>query len=298
MPVQISEEMSLSLNFYKYLCQNIGSAEEVKIRRLTCLIDDLGVQSNSDDQSGKPILDDQITSGSKGEGLQLKGSDYDVMFIHHLFKVYESDRNIVPRYDQHIPLIMDINDTHPCFTQLRLLDNHDLTLNSEKLVNILLGRKASSEQYRLYHVEQFSYPYGVASTDIINIHGPCISGPDDLGKRPLYGQITSGSRGEGLNLNDLDIMYIDSDFKVSESDNDVVLQSDLFIPLVLSIIVQRITSGRCEPMTDSLSFICLGICSQMMGEADCARNGFLIVTQIDDFNLTSASIRLSNLDQI
>ncbi|VDI65420.1 Hypothetical predicted protein [Mytilus galloprovincialis] len=179
MPVQMSAEMSLSLNFYKYLCQKIGCEEEVKIRRLTCVIDDLGVQK-FDNQSGKRTSDVQITSGSKGEGLQLKGSDYDVMFIDNLFKVYESDKNIVPKYDRYIPLIMDIDDTHPCFTQLRLLDNHDLNLNSEETwVNILLGRKASSELYRLYLVEQFSYRCGVASTYIINIHGPCIS---DLGE--------------------------------------------------------------------------------------------------------------------
>ncbi|CAC5423065.1 unnamed protein product [Mytilus coruscus] len=162
--------MSLSLNFYKYLCQKIGSEEVVKIRRLTCIIDDLGVQGP----------DDQITSGSKGEGLHLKGSDYDVMFIDFLFKVYESDRDIVPQYGRYIPLIMETDDTHPCFTQLRLLDNHDLNLDSEKKwVNIFLGRKASSKRYRLYLKDQFSYIFGVASTNIINIHGPCISDPGE-----------------------------------------------------------------------------------------------------------------------
>ncbi|VDI49688.1 Hypothetical predicted protein [Mytilus galloprovincialis] len=71
-----------SLKFYTYLCQNIGSEELVKIRRLAFTILDLG----------QSFGHKTITSGSKGEGLDMKGSDLDVMAINPLFKVYESEK--------------------------------------------------------------------------------------------------------------------------------------------------------------------------------------------------------------
>lgn len=46
----MSANNSLSLNLYKYLCQKIGCKEEVKIRRFTYLVDDLGIQSTGVDQ--------------------------------------------------------------------------------------------------------------------------------------------------------------------------------------------------------------------------------------------------------
>ncbi|CAC5365658.1 unnamed protein product [Mytilus coruscus] len=72
-----------SLKFYIYLCQKIGSLEVVRMRRLAFVIYDIGQTYNT------------ITSGSKGEGLDLKGSDMDVMFIDRYFKVYESETEVV-----------------------------------------------------------------------------------------------------------------------------------------------------------------------------------------------------------
>ncbi|CAC5372325.1 unnamed protein product [Mytilus coruscus] len=68
-----------SLKFYHYLCQQIGSEEVVRIRKLVLVINDIGQKYN------------KITSGSKGEGLDLKGSDLNIMFIDGNFKVYESE---------------------------------------------------------------------------------------------------------------------------------------------------------------------------------------------------------------
>ncbi|CAC5423064.1 unnamed protein product [Mytilus coruscus] len=84
----MSAENTLSVDIYKYLCHKIGYEDEVKVRRLTYIIDDLGIPSTKVTQ---------ITSGSKDEGLQLKGSDLDLMFIDPSFKVYESDRDVVPK---------------------------------------------------------------------------------------------------------------------------------------------------------------------------------------------------------
>ncbi|CAC5401428.1 CCT2 [Mytilus coruscus] len=62
----MSTDKCKSLHFYKYLCQKIGSEEVVKIRRLTSTI--FGETKSL------------IVSGSKGEGLNFKSSDLDLMF--------------------------------------------------------------------------------------------------------------------------------------------------------------------------------------------------------------------------
>lgn len=111
---RILTEKYESLNFYKYLCLKIGSEEVVRIRRFVLCIPDMSQTLNRK----------TISSGSKGEGLNLKGSDTDTMQIDPFFKVYESEKEVI--YDLwRIPLIMNTEDTQPCFTQLRLL-NHPI----------------------------------------------------------------------------------------------------------------------------------------------------------------------------
>ncbi|CAG2249177.1 unnamed protein product [Mytilus edulis] len=100
---------SESLKFYIYLCQNIGSEEVVRIRRLVSTIRDIEV-------NGKII-----TSGSKGEGLNLNGSDCDIMIVDKDFKVYQSETKV---QSFPIPLTMNTEDTPPCFTQLLLLKHN------------------------------------------------------------------------------------------------------------------------------------------------------------------------------
>ncbi|VDI23865.1 Hypothetical predicted protein [Mytilus galloprovincialis] len=158
----MSGEHTLSVDIYKYLCQKIGSEDEVKIRRLTYIIDDLGIPSTTATQ---------ITSGSKGEGLQLKGSDLDLMSIDPSFKVYESESDFFPQSCKCILLLRKTEDTHPCFTQLHLVNNHDLTGDHGKRIkNSFLGRKFSSELYRINCMENMPNIDGMPK-----IHGPCIS---------------------------------------------------------------------------------------------------------------------------
>ncbi|CAG2215845.1 unnamed protein product [Mytilus edulis] len=78
----MSVETKESLKFYKYLCQKIGSEEVVRIRRLAMTINDIGQRIKT------------ITSGSQGEGLDLKGSDLDIMIIDPCFKVFESYQDV------------------------------------------------------------------------------------------------------------------------------------------------------------------------------------------------------------
>ncbi|XP_052079134.1 uncharacterized protein LOC127717497 [Mytilus californianus] len=157
--VRTSKEKCESLNFYKYLCPIIGSEEVVRIRRLKINIVEICLNNKL-----KVII-----SGSKGEGLDLKGSDIDLMSITSLYKVYQSETEVV--FDGlKIPLIMNTEETLPCFAQLRLLDEQkDFKFMWE---NSNLGGMLSSEIFRRDHLSLFPIE--------LKIHGPCLSDMNDF----------------------------------------------------------------------------------------------------------------------
>lgn len=152
---------SESLHLYQYLCNKIGTERVVRLRRLANTIRDHG-----------SFL--QITSGSKGEGLDLKGSDSDVMHIHPDFKVFESDKTVVVSSTK-IPVVMDTDDTPPCFSKLRLFFENPY-IYSEKFQQFFKtdcrGKyMISSELYKT--IMFLSTPEKSKKPGII--HGPCLS---------------------------------------------------------------------------------------------------------------------------
>ncbi|CAG2197581.1 unnamed protein product [Mytilus edulis] len=130
----MSIEKSESLNFYNYLCQKIGSEEVVKIRRLESTIKDIG--------------DVKVTSGSKGEGLNFKSSDLDLMYVDTFPKVYQSQEEVV--HDKRTThLILNTEETPSCYTQLCILNHHRVKKNL--VIKTHLGYMLSSEQYKHFH---------------------------------------------------------------------------------------------------------------------------------------------------
>ncbi|XP_071147331.1 uncharacterized protein [Mytilus edulis] len=101
---------NISLALYNYLCHNIvGTEEHVKTVRLMNTVRD-NLSSN------KSLT--WITSGSYGEGLEMRGSDLDIMQVRKFIKV-NADKQ--PDFDPSITyLSMDTDDVKPGFTQLRL----------------------------------------------------------------------------------------------------------------------------------------------------------------------------------
>lgn len=75
------EQMALSVRIYKYLCEEVvGTENIVRYRRFYFkLYDEI---SNENDHAF-------ISSGSKAEGLDLPGSDFDLMLLIKLWEVYE-----------------------------------------------------------------------------------------------------------------------------------------------------------------------------------------------------------------
>ncbi|XP_052093936.1 uncharacterized protein LOC127729977 [Mytilus californianus] len=165
----MSHNKAESLHFYKYLCHKIGSEEVVKARRLT--LTSIDMTSSSQD-----FL--RLSSGSKGEGLNLNGSDFDVMFIDLFFIVNESERVAVNDHD--CVLVMETEDTQPCYTYLHLFTNYNILPHKYKqLLQQQSGKNLiSSELYKLWMLNNFKEA-GYGNLLINHMHGPCLSDKND-----------------------------------------------------------------------------------------------------------------------
>ncbi|XP_052090189.1 uncharacterized protein LOC127726774 [Mytilus californianus] len=153
-----------SLEFYAYLCKKVGSEDIVRSRRLIYTIGDIAMDNNFP----------RISSGSKGEGLNFKGSDTDLMFIEPDYRVYESVSDVTDCLK--VILIMDTDETPPCFTYLHILTRHGvLYALTEQMWQQKNGKMLlSSELFKTYRLRQLV----LTKPMLKNLHGPCIS--DDL----------------------------------------------------------------------------------------------------------------------
>jgi hypothetical protein len=102
----------MSLSLYQFVCRHIvGSEETVKTKRtFNTIKDNLSIYENCI----------KITSGSVGEGLEMKGSDLDLMFVASNVHVYE-DINKVRLNSRETSFVMDMDDCKLGFTHLRLV---------------------------------------------------------------------------------------------------------------------------------------------------------------------------------
>jgi tetratricopeptide (TPR) repeat protein len=110
----------------------------------------------------------QITSGSSGEGLEMKGSDIDIMFVLKDINVYE-DINSARLNSAETCVAMEMDDTKLGFSRLRLIHcnnigilkickqvGNDLYLSSQLCTSMFLGKNKGR----------------------LIIHGPCLSDKD------------------------------------------------------------------------------------------------------------------------
>ncbi|CAG2192459.1 unnamed protein product [Mytilus edulis] len=151
------EDNNLSFQFYNYLCDIVGSEEVIRTRREIFTAKDIQFG-----ESNTSILT-SISSGSKAEGLDLEGSDYDEMFLHNFVRVYESSNNVLSDPDK-IALIMDTNDTKPGFTKLKLVNKSSLDVIPEWCETVGEETYISSKCFREDQL-----------CDDMVIHGPCQS---------------------------------------------------------------------------------------------------------------------------
>ena len=158
----------VSVKLYKYMCDEvIGSEKVVNYRRqFFNVLDDVHNHCENNNWHF-------ISSGSKAEGLNLPGSDYDVMFINKDINVYERDDVLSNYHDlrtKHI-LVLDFDNAMPGFTLLRIYDVREWknTEWNEKLIHLNDDELfLSNKTWKLVMNR---------NNDVIN--GPCFS--DSLG---------------------------------------------------------------------------------------------------------------------
>ncbi|CAC5379440.1 unnamed protein product [Mytilus coruscus] len=153
-------DRQLSLKTYQYLCNIIGTEEVVKTRRtIFCVLDSVLRISNVT----------VISSGSKAEGLDLKGSDYDQMFVLKYFQVYENTSKMSSLSNKKL-IIMDTSDTKPGFTKLKMYYIPHIYLRHINQITTL-GNGETYFSSKL--IREHNLPNGMI------IQGPCQSTQDE-----------------------------------------------------------------------------------------------------------------------
>ncbi|VDH91186.1 Hypothetical predicted protein [Mytilus galloprovincialis] len=153
------ETKPISLALYRYMCHNIvGSENYVKnLRLMNAVRDDL--YSDTDRTF--------ITSGSFGEGLEMIGSDLDLMYVIKNMEVYEDIKTANNSNVQYV--LMETDDVKPGFTQL---------LVPEQVYSQFLCQDFEEYNGKHYFSSAILKQKFMCNTDITVIHGPCISDKD------------------------------------------------------------------------------------------------------------------------
>ncbi|VDI31648.1 Hypothetical predicted protein [Mytilus galloprovincialis] len=156
---------------YEHLVQIVGSEIDIRTRQRLFIINDMIIKA-----SGFPSRT-HIFSGSLAEGLDLPGSDMDVMYVMNNYKVIHNVENIKNQIHSTTFFVMETDINHPGFAKLR-------HVRKESLHNEVYPRKqcsycppgtcTGSRSYlsvnRFLNRVKDRYP----DMEVI-IHGPCIS---------------------------------------------------------------------------------------------------------------------------
>ncbi|XP_071127433.1 uncharacterized protein [Mytilus edulis] len=145
-----------SLALYQYLCHNIvGTEDHVKqIRLMNTVKDNLSHCNKST----------KITSGSFGEGLQMRGSDLDIMVISNDMVVLAcEDTNIVFNPDKTY-FALAPGETQPGFSRLRVVRSHFRDI-----------RDFCEQRGREFYFSSTAFKQALSTYSLPIIHGPCVS---------------------------------------------------------------------------------------------------------------------------
>ncbi|VDI37454.1 Hypothetical predicted protein [Mytilus galloprovincialis] len=150
----------MAVCLYDYLCQNIvGSAKYVRLFRL--------INASRDRIMSNRLFYTYITSGSFGEGLELKGSDFDIMIIKREMEVTEQSKLQDHRSDKAY-FLLETNDVKPGFAYLRLIKG-----NTKSAKLFCRGTKG-----QLY-ISSVLFKMCILGENTPIVHGPCAT--DRLG---------------------------------------------------------------------------------------------------------------------
>ena len=144
-----------SLALYRYVCHHVvGTEQTVQTRRLFNTIIDNVVHAE---------LYYQKTSGSSGEGLDMKGSDLDIMIVFKYVNVYENV-NTASLNSAETCVAIEMDDSKIGFSHLRLIHCNNESIS--KMCTDIGNDLYLSNQLCKSHIMN-------KLADVV--HGPCLS---------------------------------------------------------------------------------------------------------------------------
>ncbi|XP_076084318.1 uncharacterized protein LOC143055059 [Mytilus galloprovincialis] len=158
-----TENDSTENHLVKHLIRTIGTEIDIRKRQLLFILHDKIWNANDENLT-------QISSGSLAEGMDLPGSDMDVMYVDDGVNVIQIKRNIKHPV-QRTEVFMETDTDHPGFTRLRLETvgkRANSFVSNECIVNTQTGQYLSTTNF-VNHIKQINHP------NTFSTHGPCLS---------------------------------------------------------------------------------------------------------------------------
>ncbi|VDH99858.1 Hypothetical predicted protein [Mytilus galloprovincialis] len=157
-------ESNFSLELFDFLSKIVGSEKDVRARRIFFKVLDHALQYSPQWRV--------VTSGSKSEGLDLPGSDLDIMYINQVDSVYNA-KSEVPS-DLPYALYFDFENTPPGYVHIKLHQNNKRGMHTQHMYsdNMLLANGHYKRLIQSMYIDKNIYNESMFFTEI---HGPCSS---------------------------------------------------------------------------------------------------------------------------
>ncbi|XP_071141871.1 uncharacterized protein [Mytilus edulis] len=152
-------------NLYELLVNINGTERDIRTRQQLFITEDM---ISSVGNVGSKIT--KISSGSLSEGLDLPGSDIDVMYVIEYLDIIRSETDIKHTVQQ-TTMVMETDNKYPGFTHLRLV-----AVGDENCFVKLQEFFESTGKGLYFSVNKFvGQIYKNVSHDTFSLHGPCLS---------------------------------------------------------------------------------------------------------------------------
>jgi hypothetical protein len=206
--VDDNQSRDTSLSLYRYVCHHVvGTEETVRTRRMLNIIRDNLCKSK---------VFTQITSGSGGEGLDMKGSHIDIMYVYKDVHVYEDMHSArVNAAETCVGMKMENNKLG--FTHLRLLRCKSNTI-------LKMCTKVGNYLYLSSPLCKSNIIRMGCHADVV--HGPCLS--DKYGYFEFAYTLHSRS---WISITNQWVTISNSSWPSSDVKSQIIDHSVLFVPI-------------------------------------------------------------------
>ncbi|XP_071143313.1 uncharacterized protein [Mytilus edulis] len=158
-----TENDSIENHLVNHLIRTIGTEIDIRKRQILFILNDKILNAHENNKT-------QISSGSLAEGLDLPGSDVDIMIVDEVVNVTQIERNIKHPV-QRTEVFMETGTDYPGLTRLRLIaagKRANEVVSNECIVNTQTGHYLSTTNFVNYLKQK-------RQENNFSIHGPCLS---------------------------------------------------------------------------------------------------------------------------